>query len=97
MTKPVQEKGMNRIIPALAAAIVLASVFQAVSAAQVRSVKNHGADGDATYYSVLCSNGAESSIKVQSNPNRVCASPIKGQVQCQPRWELDSAARFVCR
>jgi len=88
---------MNRIIPALAAAIVLASVFQAVSAAEVRRVKNNGADGDAIYYSVLCSNGAESSVKVQSNPNRVCASPVRGQVQCQPTWALDSAARFVCR
>lgn len=88
---------MNRIIPALAAAILLASSVQTVSAAQVRKIKNHGADGDATYYSVVCSNGAERSVTVHSNPKRVCASPVRGRVQCQPNWELESAAKFVCR
>ena len=88
---------MKRILPALAAAVMLAGVIQTVSAAKVREIKNHGPDGDATYYSIVCSNGADGSVAVYNDQPKVCATPNSGGMRCKRGWSLESAAAYACR
>ncbi len=88
---------MKRMIPALAMAIVLASAFQAASAANVVKLRDHGPDGPNHYYSVSCSNGAEGSVTVYSKPRKVCAVRNSGKENCRSSWKVESAARDACR
>ncbi len=88
---------MKRIVIALATAMVLAGVFQAVSAAQVREIESHGTDGDGNYYTIHCSNGAESSVTIFADPPKVCSNPVNGREHCRRNWKLESAAAHACR
>ena len=82
------------LFPLLAVMLAPAPFAQADS---VRAVRNHGQDGDVTYYEVQCKDGSMGSIQVHLDPPKVCVTPPYKDGACRAHWELREAAQRACR
>jgi hypothetical protein len=61
-------------------------------------VIDHGTDGDARYYTVICPSGERSSITNYYEEGKICTMLVNGKIEiCRVAWEVDSAAREACK
>ena len=76
---------------------VMFSLALAAQAGPVAKVINNGADGDATFYSVLCADGTGGSMILYDPPYEICYQALGKKQACSKLLSIPEAAQKACK